>query len=68
LDVRAAGELTVSEGIIVNVNDLSGSYRTAGKLEMNGQFAEAVLTALDRFGAPLQDSVRSILRERAAGR
>lgn len=28
-DVRAAGELTITDGIIVGVNDRSGSYRTA---------------------------------------
>jgi hypothetical protein len=46
-DVRAAGEMAVVGGIIVSVNDFSGSYRTAGKLETDRRFAEAVLTACE---------------------
>ncbi|HEX7192694.1 MAG TPA: hypothetical protein VF381_14090 [Thermoanaerobaculia bacterium] len=50
-DVRAAGELEVVGGIIYKVNDFSGSYRTAGKLDTDRRFAEAVLTACDRSSA-----------------
>jgi hypothetical protein len=64
-DVFAAGELTVNDGIIVRVNDRSGSYRTVGKIDIDRRFAEAVLTAIDRASAPLSGSERSRLREKA---
>lgn len=67
-DVRAAGELTVIDGIIVAVNDHSGSYRTAGELDTDRRFAEAVLTAIERISAPLHDSASSGLREKAGRR
>jgi hypothetical protein len=31
-DVRAAGEIEVSDGIVVEVGDVSGSYGTSGRL------------------------------------
>jgi hypothetical protein len=67
-DVRAAGELSVVDGIIVAVNDFSGSYRTAGKLDTDRRFAEAVLTAIDRASIPLHWVERERLRKRAGRR
>jgi hypothetical protein len=64
-DVRAAGELTLRDGMIVGVNDQSGSYRTSGRLDTDRRFAEAVLTALDRAACPVTDDARSRLREKA---
>ena len=64
-DVRAAGELTLRGGIIVRVNDQSGSYRTSGRLDTDRRFAEAILTALDRAACPVEDDERSRLRAKA---
>lgn len=68
VDVRAAGELSVRGGIIIAVNDRSGSYRTAGKMDTDRRFAEAVLTAIDRAGGTLADAERARLREQAGRR
>jgi len=57
-DVEAAGEMQVRRGIIFAVNDLSGSYRTAGRLGEDRRFARAVLAAIDRIAAPLAWSER----------
>ena len=67
-DVRAAGELSVVDGIIVEVNDLSGSYRTAGKLDTDRRFAESVLTAFDRVAVSLHPVERERLRKKAGRR
>jgi hypothetical protein len=67
-DVRAAGELSVVDGIIVEVNDFSGSYRTAGKLDTDRRFAEAVLTAIDGASIPLHPVEREQLRKKAGRR
>jgi len=55
----------VIDGIIVGVNDRSGSYRTAGRLDIDRRFGEAVLTALERAGAPITEAERSRLRAKA---
>src|SRR5436305_76328 len=62
--VRAAGELFVEQGIIVQVNDLSGSYRTAGKTDTDRQFARAVLAALEKVAATVDEAELTRLRER----
>jgi len=67
-DVRAAGDLEVFEGMIVTVNDHSGSYGTAGRLDTDRRFAEAVLTAIDDAGAPVYASERVRLRSKAGRR
>jgi hypothetical protein len=66
-DVRAAGEIEVSEGVIVEVGDVSGSYGTSGRLQTDPSFAEAILTAIERIDAPLDGAERRRL-ERRAGR
>lgn len=67
-DVRAAGELQVVGGIIVKVNDFSGSYRTVGKLDTDRRFAEAVLTACERASASFSPLEFAWLRRKAGRR
>ena len=64
-NVRAAGELEVVDGMIVNVNDHSGSYGTVGKLQTDRRFAMAVLTAIDLVAAPTKDRARTQLKKQA---
>jgi hypothetical protein len=53
-DVLAAGEMGVLRGIIVEVNDRSGSYGTHGDLELTGNtlFAAAVVGAMRKIDVP----------------
>jgi hypothetical protein len=67
-DVRAAGELEIDKGTIVEIGDISGTYGTAGRLQTDQTFADAVLTALDNISAPLDAAERRRLEERRAGR
>jgi hypothetical protein len=67
-DVRAAGELEVEGGVIVEVGDLSGTYGTPGMIQRDPLFAEAVLTALDRIHAPIAPDERRRLARRARKR
>lgn len=64
-DVRAAGELVIEAGVIIEVGDVSGTYGTPGMIQTDPLFADAVLTALDRVEAPLADSERRRLQRRA---
>jgi hypothetical protein len=64
-DVRAAGELNVVDGIIIEINDISGSYGTPGRLQSDPEFAQAVLRALRLARAPLHRSERLRLSRRA---
>lgn len=64
-DVRAAGELEIEDGVIVEVGDISGTYGTQGRLQTDHTFADAVLTAIDTIGAPLDAGERRRLRRRA---
>ena len=66
-DVRAAGELEIADGVIVEVDDISGTYGTPGRIQTDPFFADAVLRALDGCGAPIKESERERL-ERRAGR
>jgi len=66
-DVRAAGELEVESGVIVKVDDISGTYGTPGRIQTDPLFADAVLTALDGIHAPIERNERQRL-ERRAGR
>lgn len=67
-DVRAAGELEVEKGVIVEVGDLSGTYGTPGMIQRDPLFAEAVLTALNRIDAPIAPEERRRLTRRARKR
>ena len=64
-DVRAAGELEVDRGTIIEVGDVSGSYGTSGRIQTDPEFVKAVLTAIDRAGAQIRKSERSRLTRRA---
>jgi hypothetical protein len=55
-DVRAAGELEVVDGVIVEVGDVSGTYGTPGRIQTDPLFASAVLIALDEIGAPIESA------------
>jgi hypothetical protein len=64
-EVHAAGELEVLDGIIVEINDISGSYGTRGHLQSDSEFAQAVLKALFLAEAPVHRPERLRLRRRA---
>jgi hypothetical protein len=64
-DVRAAGELEIEAGVIVRVDDISGTYETPGSIEADPLFAGAVLTALDGISAPIEQNERRRLEQRA---
>lgn len=64
-DVLAAGEIKVTNGVVVGLNDKSGSYRTMGRLQTDRRFARAILNAIDGAHAPLSDVERARLRGRA---
>ena len=63
-NVLAAGELHVKSGVIVDLNDHSGSYRTYGKLDADPGFARALLEAAGLLGVPMSDRLRRKLRRR----
>lgn len=60
-DVLAAGEIWIKNGVVCDVNDLSGSYRTAGKLEVVPQFAKSVLAAFNKSSVPIEQALRDRL-------
>lgn len=62
-DVLAAGEIHIQDGIISAVNDISGSYNTAGKLESESIFAVAVLNAFEKSGVRVNKALRDELNE-----
>jgi len=64
-DVLAAGELEVRRGIIVGLNDHSGSYGTYGKLDSDPAFAAAVVRALDLSGVAMVAELDRKLREKS---
>lgn len=63
--VEAAGEMRVANGVIVEVNDRSGSYGTIGQLKIDRRMAQAVLTALQAAEVPLTSEVLDFLEARA---
>ncbi|MEA2491778.1 MAG: hypothetical protein QOH21_3570 [Acidobacteriota bacterium] len=64
-DVVAAGEMDIENGVIVAINDHSGSYLTYGSLDLDPAFADAVLIAIDRANAPLDSRERLRLGKKA---
>jgi hypothetical protein len=66
-DVRAAGELEIEAGVIVEVGDISGTYGTPGRIQTDPSFSDAVLRALDGASVPIERGERRRL-ERRAGR
>ena len=67
-DVRAASELEIEAGVVVEVGDISGMYGTPGRIQTDPLFAEAVLTALDRIEVPIERGERPRLERRAGKR
>jgi hypothetical protein len=55
-DVAAAGELQIRDGVVVHVNDRSGSYGTSGLLDVDRRFAATVLNSLKLAGAEVEQS------------
>jgi hypothetical protein len=64
-DVRAAGELEVDDGVIVEVGDVSGSYGTSGRIQTDPAFVTAVLRAIAKAGVGLAAPERKRLQRRA---
>jgi hypothetical protein len=64
-DVRAAGELEIEDGVIIEVGDVSGTYGTPGRIQTDPLFTQAVLTALKRIEAPLEDNELRRLERRS---
>jgi hypothetical protein len=60
--VRAAGEVQIQDGIIVDINDLSGSYGTRAIMNNDPQFSCDVLEAIVRGNIPASDVVLAKLR------
>ena len=57
-DVIGAGEIVVNDGIVMDVNDRSGSYGTSGQLDIDSRFAGGLLTAMDRAQVSVDPSLR----------
>jgi hypothetical protein len=62
-DVLAAGEICIQDGVIVNINDHSGSYDTIGDLESNPAFATAVLEVILKHGFPIDPELKDRLQD-----
>jgi hypothetical protein len=64
-DIRAAGEVDFSRGVISMLNDASGSYGTRGMMDVDPSIADSILVALERSNAPVRQSVRRMLEQKA---
>lgn len=63
--VLAAGEIDVDDGIIVAVNDRSGTYQTRGMLDLDSSFANAVARAITEANVPITPALISQLTRKA---
>lgn len=63
-DVRAAGEIFFEDGLVVDVNDASGSYGTRDAMDTDPDFVVAILTAIDKHKIPTAPQLLEILRDR----
>ena len=61
--VLAAGEICIQDGVIVDLNDQSGSYGTLGALETNPQFADAILRAIKKHSLPIDQQLNDRLEQ-----
>ena len=66
--VLAAGEVDVDDGIIVGVNDRSGTYQTRGMLDFDSSFANAVARAITDANVPIAPTTMSLLKKKARRR
>jgi hypothetical protein len=64
-DVRAAGEVDISRGIVSMINDSSGSYGTRGMMDVDPSLAAAIITAFDRAQVPVRRSLLKLLEQKA---
>jgi hypothetical protein len=62
-DVLAAGEVRFSAGIITEINDESGSYKTYGKMQTDPTFSDAFLAACEQAGVRID----KIMQEKLEG-
>lgn len=60
-DVLAAGEIQFTDGVVTDINDLSGSYGTQSVMESDPTFARDLLAALERAGIPVSSVVAARL-------
>jgi len=63
--VEAAGEIHVRAGIVVDVNDRSGSYRTTGLMGIDRRMPKAILEAFQRANIPATEAVINFLQAQA---
>ncbi|MGZ5440466.1 MAG: hypothetical protein ACXW31_12410 [Thermoanaerobaculia bacterium] len=63
--VEAAGEMQVAAGVVVAINDHSGSYGTVGLMEVDSRMPTAVLAAFLRAEVPMADAVLDSLTAQA---
>ncbi len=67
-DVRAAGEIMVVKGVIVEINSQSGSYDTKDALQNDPEFASDVLIALSQGNIPASPIVLAMLLDQRENR
>ena len=68
-DVRAAGELTVRDGMIMRVSDQSGSYRTSGHMEIHiVSFEHGALTSRPLPSAPFPSPTLNVSSKMAVNK
>lgn len=60
--VEAAGEMRLADGVVVEINDRSGSYGTTGLMRVDRRMALAVLTAMRLANVPMTDAVLDYLK------
>jgi hypothetical protein len=63
--VEAAGEMQVADGIVVSINDRSGSYGTTGLMRVDRRMARTVLAAMRLAKVPMTEAVVDSLKAQA---
>lgn len=63
--VEAAGEIQLEDGVVVGINDRSGSYGTTGLMRVDRRMAQVILAAFEAAHVPMTEGVLSSLRARA---
>jgi hypothetical protein len=63
--VEAAGEMRLHDGIVVGINDRSGTYGTTGLMGIDRPMGRAVLAAMRLAKVPMTDAMVDYLRAQA---
>lgn len=63
--VEAAGEIQFTDGVVVGINDRSGSYGTTGLMRVDRRMAQVILAAFEASHVPMTEAVLSSLRAQA---